>query len=72
MLCVLIVCVCVCLLIVWMCATHALMYVSGELLYPSWGVLNIAAGYSNTTMTDYQLAMAAGVLEGALTQRSVI
>ncbi|KAL5516228.1 hypothetical protein EMCRGX_G001509 [Ephydatia muelleri] len=33
-----------------------------------WGVLNIAAGYSNNTMTDYQLAMAAGVLEGALTQ----
>ncbi|KAL5509482.1 hypothetical protein EMCRGX_G004869 [Ephydatia muelleri] len=36
-----------------------------------WGVLNIASGFSNVSVADVEVAMAAGVLEGSLMQSDI-
>ena len=51
------------------CLLHVLLY---YFVPCRWGVLNLAAGYSQSVIaTDYQLMKAAGMLEGILTWRCV-
>ena len=55
-----------CLCTVFTCTTHTR---TRRVLLDSWGVLNIASGFSNVSVADVEVAMAAGVLEGSLMQR---